>query len=280
MLSTLICGFLLGNFDREWGKPEPFCQISNEAINESSGVVASSRSPGVFYTHNDSGDEARFFRFDRKGQVTGTFSLDGVKAFDWEDMAGAKIEGKSFLYFADVGDNARIRKSVFVHRVAEPIGESETIKKIETFELVYPDRARDCEALIVDHANGDLYLISKARDQVTNVYRASRPKSGQKITMEFLKTLEVKVLGLGGNLVTGADLSPDGKFIVLRTYSGALEYSVPTKFSDWIKGDPKLILLAVEKQGEAICYSLDGKSLLTTSEGSPCIVSRVPLVSR
>jgi hypothetical protein len=33
----------------------------------------------------------------------------------------------------------------------------------------------------------------------------------------------------------------------------------------------------MEQQGEAIGYSLDGKSLVTTSEGAPCPVSVVKI---
>lgn len=278
MLVSIFLGLTLGSGDREWGKPELFCQLDNVSIDESSGVTASRLKSGEFYTHNDSGDSARFFRFKKNGEVTGVFELDGVKAYDWEDMAGATLGKKNYLYLADVGDNARIRESVFIHRVLEPTGASGKIKSVETFELVYPDRARDCEAVFVDGSSGDIYLISKARDQVTNVYRAKNPKAKSVTKMEFLKTLDIKSPGLGGNLVTGADLSRDGKFVVIRTYTGAFEFSVPKRFSDWVLGQPKAISLPVEKQGEAICYSLDGKSLLTTTEGAPCAVSRVPLI--
>ncbi len=266
--------------DRGWGAPVAFCSISDKAITESSGLASSRLGPGVFYTHNDSGDSARFFRFDKSGAVTGTFSLAGVKATDWEEMASAKVRSKAYLYLADVGDNNRVRKEVYVYRLAEPEGAGREIRDFETLTLKYPDKARDCEGMFADPGSGDIYLVIKARDRETVVYRVKNPSGTGAYTMEKLGNLTVKLSGLGGNLVTGAAVSPDGKHVVVRTYSDALEYDVPAVFEDWIKAEPRVIKLPVEKQGEAICYSLDGGSLLTTSEGSPCPVSRVPLKSR
>lgn len=98
----------------------PLCQINNATICESSGVDISTRTNGVYWTHNDSGDGPNFFAFNAEGKLLATFSLDGVKPMDWEDMASAKIGGSSYLYFGDIGDNRMQRESVAVYRVLEP----------------------------------------------------------------------------------------------------------------------------------------------------------------
>jgi hypothetical protein len=64
---------------------------------------------------------------------------------------------------------------------------------------------------------------------------------------------------------------------VLRTYSAALEFAAPTNFADWIKSGPQQLRTALEQQGEAVCFSKNGKSLITTSEFSPCPVSILQL---
>ncbi|MCH7944973.1 MAG: hypothetical protein IIC73_03025 [Armatimonadetes bacterium] len=106
------------------------------------------------------------------------------------------------------------------------------------------------------------------------------PKSGENYTLAHVRNLDVDTPGPWGNQVTGADLSPDGKPVVLRTYTAALEYAVPTNFEDWTKNEPTQIRLALEVQGEAICYSKDGTHLITTSERAPCPVSILALDSR
>ncbi|RYG42513.1 hypothetical protein EON79_18735, partial [bacterium] len=45
----------------------PIARIALPVIDEGSGIVASRRYPGVFWTHNDSGDAARFFAIKADG---------------------------------------------------------------------------------------------------------------------------------------------------------------------------------------------------------------------
>jgi hypothetical protein len=75
----------------------------------------------VLFTHNDSGDDARFFAVDDSCRTLATYVLPGVDSSDWEDMArGPGPDGKPVLWFGDIGDNAMMRSEVVVQRVAEP----------------------------------------------------------------------------------------------------------------------------------------------------------------
>lgn len=251
--------------------------MTSPAINESSGLAASPSEGGVFYTHNDSGDKARFFRFNKAGKVTGEFSLKGVKAVDWEDMAAAKVKGKSWIYLADIGDNERKRDSIQIHRVAEPSGKGGEIAQVETYTLTYPDKKRDCEAFMVDPRSGDFWLVSKARDQETVAYRLKSPQKSGSYVLEKVGNVSVDTGGLGGKLVTGGDISPDGRHVVIRTYSGGLEFDAPVKFVDWITFKPRRVKTAMDKQGEAIAYNRTGSALLTSSEGQPCPIGIISL---
>jgi hypothetical protein len=273
MLTTAV--LLLAT--RAWGTPQALCDIVSTEIGESSGVAASRDRLGVFYTHNDSGDRARFFRFDKTGQVTGQFTLKGVKAIDWEDMASATVKRKSYLYIADCGDNERKRKSISIYKIPEPSGPGVELKDFETYTITYPDKARDCEAVMVDPSTGDIWLVTKARDKETVAYRLKSPDKSGEYKLEKMGNLTVDTKGFGGTWVTGGDISPDGKHVIVRTYSGALEYDAPTKFADWVTAPPRFIKTAAEQQGEAIAYNRDGTMLITTSEGKPCAVSTMAL---
>src|SRR5688572_16385980 len=50
-------------------------KITDKRINESSGLAASRLQADSYYTHNDSGDRPRFFRFNHQGVVTAEFSI-------------------------------------------------------------------------------------------------------------------------------------------------------------------------------------------------------------
>lgn len=262
--------------DRTWGQPESLCELHDERVNESSGVAPSTRALGQFYTHNDSGDMARFFRFDRQG-IQATYDLVGAKAVDWEDMASAKLDGKSWLYLGDIGDNGKRRPNITVYRVAEPQGPSGKLTRFDTYTLTYPDGPQNCEALFVHPRNGDLWLVTKDSNQ-SGVYRLPKPARAGSYRLSKLGVIHPATgLGTSGRLVTGGSVDPMGKHVVLRTYTGALEYTVAGRFDDWWKAKPEFVRMPLDVQGEAVTYSRDGRSLVTTSEGSPCPVSILTL---
>jgi hypothetical protein len=278
VLAFVACGAVLAHEqDRVWGQPEELCHLDSEEVNESSGIAPSTVAGGVYFTHNDSGDSARFFRFTRAGKVEGTYTLKGVEAEDWEDMASATVDGKGYLYFGDVGDNDEDRERVVVHRVTEPtsLGE-QTLTEFESYTVKYPDSPHNCEALFVTR-NGDIWVVTKDPGGNSKVFVLPRPKGTGDYTFHHVANIAVDTAGLNGKYVTAGDVSPDNKYVVLRTYSAALEYKVPEKFEDWPKTEPLTVRTAPEIQGEAVCYSRDGRYLVTTSEFAPCPVSVVPL---
>src|SRR5919107_5771213 len=102
--------------------PAQIATLEDRSIKESSGIVASRRNPGLFWTHNDSGGGPLVYAFDRAGRRRGTFRVEGARARDWEDIAAGPgpAEGQSYLYAADIGDNGREREFVVVYRFPEP----------------------------------------------------------------------------------------------------------------------------------------------------------------
>lgn len=260
---------------RTFGEPTLAVSLKDPEINESSGIARSNAHPGWYYTHNDSGDSARFWKFDFSGKTEGPFAIPGAKAIDWEDMASATVEGKYYLYFGDIGDNPLQRKSIQVYRVEEPSGKGGPISKVDVFELKYPDGPHNAEALMVE-SSGLITIVAKTARTPAKVFTLDAPKSNEVNTLK-----EVGTVSVGGSLeptklITGGDVSADGKFLVLRTYLGAFEYPLSNS-PGWWTITPKAVKTANEAQGEAIAYSLDGKELITTSEFTPCMVSRIPL---
>lgn len=260
-----------------FGAPSPMCQIKASSINESSGMAVSPTRPNVFYTMNDSGDTARFFQFSKEGALLNTMSLTDAEALDWEDMASATVNGVSYLYFGDIGDNKRARPSITVYRVPEP-GVDSPVNKYRKYDFKYPDGSHNAEALMVHPATGDIWIVSKTEDGAARVYMAKEPRSPKQLlsvnTLKFMGTIQFAETGGFGNLVTGGDISADGKYMLLRTYQRGYEFDFTAK---WWANPPRSFELAKELQGESICYSSDAKTIYTTSEGNPCPVSMIPV---
>ena len=91
-------------------------RIAAKAVGESSGLVASRRHAGVFWTVNDSGNDPVLYAISREGELIAAFPVD-AKNVDWEDLA---IDDDGHLYVADVGNNDGRRTEVRVLRVDEP----------------------------------------------------------------------------------------------------------------------------------------------------------------
>nr|HPH82842.1 T9SS C-terminal target domain-containing protein [Flavobacteriales bacterium] len=60
------------------------CQLPSY-LNEASGIELSP--DGTFWTHNDSGNEAKIYQIDDQCNVIRTVNLLGVSNNDWEDLA-------------------------------------------------------------------------------------------------------------------------------------------------------------------------------------------------
>lgn len=234
-------------------------------------MVDSRSNANTFWVHNDSGDSARFFAMSRSGSLLGTFPLSGVSANDWEDIAiGPKSDGGNYLYLGDVGDNNAVRSNVSVHRVVEPLSTTSatiTSANYATLKLTYPNGARDVEAMFVDPIGGELFLITKRRlvPEVYSVPTSAFDVPGQTVALTSLGTSSKLPL-----FATAADISPDGRFIVVRssTLSNGYLYerSAGQSVFDALKGMAFQFPLGSESQGEAIGWAADGKSFFTTSE--------------
>jgi len=262
----------------------PMGKVQNDSLCELSGIAASRRNPGVLYVHNDSGDTPRIYALNEKAELLGTCNIRGARARDWEDIAvgPGPDPNQSYLYIGDIGDNAAKYPEVIVYRVPEPTVDAVKpfrqmiIGPTEAIRLTYPDGPRDAETLIVDPLTRDLYIISK-REMVPRVYRAAYPQS----TTQQTKLEQVALLPFG-TFPTGGDVSPDGRWVIVRgMFSAALwerradegppnaERRVGDPLPLWhaFSSKPKAIPVAQEPQGEAICFDSKGKGYFTISEG-------------
>jgi hypothetical protein len=262
-----------------YSEPKPIGTITDRQLAEISGLVPSRTAKGVWWVHNDSGDQPHLYAINSKGQLLAKFLVSGAKAVDWEDLAsGPGPDGKPALYIADTGNNSLSRSELTLYRVAEPnlskVSASGAVTgetgSAEAFPFRYPDGKHDAEALFVDPQSGRPYLVTKKMAPPCAVYRFPLPLQPSKtVTLEKVTGRAVKEIAQLA-LVTGAATSPDGKRVVIRTYFTALELTRPTgAFEAIFNSEPQPIKIPLEQQGEAISYTADGKALVTTSEKVP-----------
>ncbi len=266
---------LLGLLSCSWALQEPV-YLADLRVRESSGVAVSRRYPDVYWTHNDSGDGPNLYAFDGSGRALGFFTLKGVQALDWEDMAIGEHNGRSFLYVGDIGDNLRLRKEIRVYRLEEPrlSRVSREIGEYVTYRFRYPDGPHDAETLLVT-PQGSIEIVTKTVDGKARLYHCDHPKEGSVLSLKYGG--EVFLPGTPGSLtaITGGDRSPDGRWVVLRTYERAYLYSAGS--GKWWQSRPVEISLPQKPGGEGIAFDAWRRRLVLTHEGVPCAVYFVEL---
>ncbi|HEX2218579.1 MAG TPA: hypothetical protein VHG35_07220 [Gemmatimonadales bacterium] len=233
-------------------------------LDESSGVAASRRHPGVLWTLNDSGHEALIFATDTLGRDYGAFEVSGAENRDWEAIALGPCAAGDCLYIADTGDNARSRKRVTIYRVAEPAipARVRQTRQAEALEIRYPRGRRDVEAAFVDTA-GAVYLVSKGTPYAYRV-PSDAWRAGETVTAEELPMLPI-VSGSLGSQVTDAALAPSGSLVAVRTYL-AIYLFVLTAEGALAPTGVACDAAGLQLQGEGITW-LDDRVLVLTSEG-------------
>ena len=244
-------------------------RLAEPELNELSGLVALDSG---LWAHNDSGDEARVFRLDDAGVTQAVVHLEGVAAFDWEDMSGAGPSAGE-LFVGDIGDNAGARNEVTVLRFAvpepAPVGEA-TIPadEIQTITVRYPDGPRDAETLLVDPVTRDIVIVHKRFGGASEVYQAHEADwADGDAELERVGIVEVGETPL--DATTAGDVGGDGRVVALRTYAAVLVFPRDDDQSlaeALVENEPCDAPTRLEVQGEAIAFTDEG--YLTVSEGN------------
>lgn len=255
-------------------------EFTHEDLKESSSAVASRLSPGVFWTHNDAGNDERLFAFDSTGQDLGRVRITGAKNRDWEAMASGPCAEGACLYIGDVGDNLAEQKFVTVYRVKEPAapgrGKPTDVPAAAALRFRYPDGAHDVESMWVD-ADTSIWLATKrrlrdasGRNRQSLVFRvpASAWMAADVVTAELADSLPMVPTNREATMVTDAAISNpfgdgDGSaLLAVRTY-GALYIFESSRTGRPGKVRARCSLASLrEPQGEAVAWLPDGRVLL------------------
>lgn len=254
--------------------------LKDEEIDESSGLATSALNPGIVWTHNDSGDTARGFAVDLKtGETRLVLNVKGAEAHDWEDMAATGGQ----LYFGDIGDNKERRQSYAIYRVPEPRVPKSGRQTIEiapaqTLAFRYPDGSHNAETLLVHPKTHRIYIVTKAKSGKSGVYTFPTRYEGSVATLEKVASLDFGGINPLDRLVTGGDISPDGRHVALVTYAAVYELDAPAdtaKFDQVWSSPQRRTVHPALRQWEAVAYEQNGKSVLVDSEGKGAPIYRL-----
>ena len=275
--------------------PSKVVSLADPNLDESSGLAVSRHKPDRFWTHNDSGGEARLLAFADSGIKTGECLLAGSDATDWEDIASFADGGVARLLVADCGDNQAVRPSVQLHLLDEPDPDaSVSVSDYQTFEVQYSDGPRDCEAVAVDVQRRQIVLITKSKLPLAGIYvldlpsRGAANSNGTQRTKSDLRAAQrptahgqvlvakrVGVLALP--MITAMDIEQGTGDAVVVTYLGGFRFrrsDASASVREQFLAVPDAVELPRWKQIEAVAIDPLGH-VWVTSEGSPAPLTRL-----
>jgi hypothetical protein len=243
-------------------------RITAAAIPESSGLVASRKHAGIFWTHNDSGNPPSLFAITRGGELIREFPVD-AKNVDWEDIA---LDDAGRLYIADMGNNDRRRTEVQVYRVDEPdpgpIGATRPttrpaptrpapLRVTRTWRLAYPAAPFDCESLFV--WQGKAYVLPK-RLSTSPAELYSFDLDSPARVQKLKKVADLPAVRAP---VSAADISADGKQLAILTLFGPFIFDINGDIASIGKAKVRHSRY-LDPHMEAACFVPEG--LLATNE--------------
>jgi hypothetical protein len=241
----------------------------SKLVSESSGLEVLSAIDG-FWTINDAGNSNELFLFDMQGEIKQVVEVYNTKNKDWEALAS---DGDSMLYIGDFGNNNNTRKGLTIYGIDVNTIKNDKVKAFKTTfsyedQVEFPpkkkDRNFDAEAFI--YFNDHFYIFSKNRssnfDGTTKLYKVSA-EPGERIARLVGK---FKTCDSAKNCaVTGADISDNGKQLVLLTHNSIYLFS-DYKDDHFFDGKNTRIKLMHNSQKEGICFV--GNTLYFTDEST------------
>ncbi|WP_405582745.1 hypothetical protein [Streptomyces sp. NBC_01190] len=257
-----LVGGSAGVADADSGPSVAF-HISDQRITESSGLAASRAHPGVYWTHNDSDDGPYVYAIDgATGKTVAKVTMRGISARDVEAIS---LGPDGDLYVGDIGDNLNgTWPEVWIYRFPEPKRLHDQTVDVTRYTVRYADGPRNAEALMVQPKTGRVYIASKNEDG-GHLYEGPAKLHPNGVNI-FRRIADVP-------WVTDGAFSPDGSRLVLRGYFWSTDYR-------WSGDRPQKIGsldVPLERQGESVTYTTDGRALMYGSEGADSEVWREPL---
>jgi len=273
-----------------WRGPATAGTIEAPSIDEASGLAPSHRLPGALWTHNDSGSQPVIYALNARGQLLGSVRIADATQIDWEDIASFEFEGRSYLLIADVGDNNAQRTDCVLYIVPEPDPATLDPRRESTVEVAwqipvrYPQGPRDCESVAVDPRLQTVLLLSKR----------TKPSVAYELPLRPAPTVARPLAQVIGPLKgipdphgplaminapwgryraqpCGFDISADGRAAVVLTYGEVYLYPRGDQqtWAEAFAADPIALDAHGLPQAEAVCFSLDGRTVFVTTEGRP-----------
>jgi hypothetical protein len=220
-------------------------------LKEVSAVETNSKSD-LIWMIEDAGNDNHIYGMDEKGTIKKDLTVLNSENIDWEDLTS---DSDGNLYIGDFGNNSRKRTSFTIYKLtnAENATDKISSEKIN-FNLPKDMKSEDFEAFFV--YNNSFYIFSK---ETKKCRLLKVPNQIGHHTSEL-----VREFNLDGkhNRITSADISDDGKTIVLLNHAKVWKIS-DFESDAFFKGTVSELSFGHDSQKEGVCFRNDSTLYIT-----------------
>lgn len=206
----------------------------------------------LLWTIADSGNSNNLYGLSEKGHIVKSIDISNTKNIDWEDLTS---DTKGNIYIGDFGNNNEKRKNFKIYKIkSSDLNKESAIAEIIEFTLPEKQKSKDFEAfLIYDNA---FYIFSKEHKKFI-VLKVPNKIGKHEAVISTTYKLEGKK-----NRITSADISTDGKTVVLLNHDKLWKCS-NFKGDNFFSNKIEMISFNHDSQKEGICFKTNSKVLIT-----------------
>ena len=218
----------------------------------------------LIWMHNDSGNKSELFGVTQLGRIEKIVKVK-AKNHDWEDITS---DDKGNLYIGDFGNNNQKRKNLSILKIANQDLLNSNAVEVEKIKFEYPKLKKkvsfDAEAFFYYQDYFYLFTKSRKKNDFGRTLLFKIPNKEGKHVAELIS--EFKFCNSVDCRITGADISLDGKKVVLVNHKSVFALTSFTK-DDFFSGNVKEYTLDHVSQKEGICFK-DNSTVFVTDEYS------------
>ena len=223
----------------------------NNSIDEASAAEIIPKSD-LIWTIEDARNDSELYGLNSKGKIVKEIAITNASNIDWEDLTS---DGLGNLYIGDFGNNNEKRKYFRILKVKQEDLDKNTAEvKVIEFTLPKGQDSKDFEAFFL--YNNSFYIISKETKKF--IVLKVPNKSGRH---EAIIRSDFNLNGKN-NKITSADISDDGKTIVLLNHDKLWKL---TEFDsdDFFSGNVIEKSFDHDTQKEGVCFKNDSTVIIT-----------------
>ncbi|EDP71293.1 hypothetical protein FBALC1_02377 [Flavobacteriales bacterium ALC-1] len=206
----------------------------------------------IVWTIQDAGNSNNLFGLNEKGHIIRNIDISNVKNIDWEDLT---TDTECNIYIGDFGNNSKKREIFRILKVKhDDLTKSSTTAEIIEFTLPKNIKSKDFEGFFL--LKNSFFVFSKENKEFS-VFKIPNIIGRHEAILKYSYNLKGK-----NNKITSADISDDGKTVILLNHDSLWKLS-NFETDDFFTGDIERLFFKHDSQKEGICFKTNTKVLLT-----------------